>query len=254
MGQVQSLVRAFSILNELTASGDGLTLTELAGATNLPRSTAHRLLTTMSGLRYVDFETETSRWMIGIQALNLGGGFIQSRDLGRLSRRIMRALMVEVGETVNIAVSGMGGVAYVGQARPGHAARSGAHVGAVLPMHTTASGKMFLAHWSNGAVSKLLSSRGLSQRTALSIVDEAVLTAQLAQIRNCGFAIDDQENSLGMRCVAVPVLDRQGEVRASLSITGTVARLPVERFPRLQRSLSVAAARITSDIGRLLAA
>ena len=254
MGRVQSLVRAFGLLDALVLHDEGLTLTEIARRVGLPRSTTHRLLTTMDALRYVEFDPETSRWMIGMQAFALGSAFVQVRDLGRLGRPIMRSLMLEANEVVNIAVPDQAGVRYVGQVRPvaDHAAPRAA--GDRLPMHTTASGKVLLAHWDLPRLDEFLRSASLARKTGGSIVEKHALVRQLEQIRGRGFAIDDQENAMGTRCVAAPVFDHNGRVKASLSISGSVSRLRDGRLDALGRALAGAAKRMTDDVGGVLAA
>ncbi|UAK25909.1 IclR family transcriptional regulator [Sphingomonas nostoxanthinifaciens] len=254
LGKVQSLVRAFNILDALTGFDNGATLTDLARETSLPRSTAHRLLTTMNTLRYVDFDASTNHWMIGVQAFALGNAFVQSRDLGRIGRPIMRSLMIDAGETVNIAIADVDDVAFVGQARPANGNGENTAPGRHMPMHSTASGKALLAFWEKAARDCFLASHAFERRTDLTIVEADALDAELAHIRARGFAIDDQENELGVRCVAAPVFDSKGLVRASLSISGSVARLAEPRLMMLGRTLSLAAQRMTNDIGGLLAA
>lgn len=254
LGQVQSLVRAFDILDALGAHDLGMTLAEVTKATRLPRSTAHRLLTTMNALHYVEFDIATSRWMMGVQAFMLGAAFKQRRDLGRLGRPIMRALMHDAGETVNIGIPEVGGITYVGQARPVHAQCARQAPPGRLPMHTTASGKVILAHWDDETRDRFFTANTLQRKTALSIVEKCTLATQLKTIRARGYAIDDQENALGTRCVAAPVFDRNGQVRASLSISGSVTRLSEQRLLNLGQTLSSAARQITHEIGGLLAA
>jgi IclR family acetate operon transcriptional repressor len=100
-------VRAFGILDEL-AKSDNMTLSDLSRAVGLPRSTTHRLLTTMEALRYVAFDRRRNGWSIGVQAFTVGAVFAQTRDLGQLGRTIMRSLMSEVQHCVNIAVPRIG--------------------------------------------------------------------------------------------------------------------------------------------------
>ena len=254
LGRVQSLVRAFGLLDTLAKSDDGLTLTEIASVVKLPRSTAHRLLTTMDALRYVEFDNRTNRWMIGVQAITLGSAFVHVRDIGRLGRPIMRSLMIDSNEVVNIGVSDQTSVRYVGQVRPLGVQRDAADKGTTLPMHTTASGKVLLAHWADDQLSSFLRKQTLVRRTSSSIVEEHELVRELAEIRARGYAVDDQENSMGRRCVAVPVFNCHRQVRASLSITGGIARMPDSRLAALGHSLAGAAARMTSTIGSVFAA
>lgn len=143
----QSLVRAFGILDEL-AKGDSMTLSELSRAVGLPRSTAHRLLTTMEALRYVAFDRQKNGWSTGVQAFTVGAVFAQTRDLGQLGRTIMRSLMTQVLHCVNISVPEGEGVCYVGQAAANGFRQTAARPEAVLPLHTTASGKVLMAQWS----------------------------------------------------------------------------------------------------------
>lgn len=254
IGQVQSLVRAFTILDELSAHGVGLTLTEIARNTGLPRSTVHRLLTTMSTRRYVEFESPNNRWMLGLNALVLGTTFVATRDLARLGRPIMRSLVIDAGETVNIAITGDDGGFYAGQMRPMNAHFPARTPGLPLPMHTTASGKVLLAHWGMPQRDAFLLSRHLYLRTPQSITEKNALASQLDIIRTRGYAIDDQENAPGVRCVAAPVFDSNGDVRASISISGPIARIPDGRITMLGETLTKAAKRMTDDVGGLLAA
>lgn len=254
LGRVQSLVRAFGLLDALAKHDDGLTLTELAKMERLPRSTAHRLLSTMDALRYVEFDPISHRWMIGVQGFALGAAFVQTRDIGRLGRPIMRSLMIDANEVVNIAVSASEGVRYVGQVRPVDQRATDGHPDTPMPMHTTASGKVLLAHWSEGELDSFLQGHALTRRTCFSIVGTDALVRELDQIRSRGFAIDNEENSKGMRCVAAPVFDRDNRVRASLSISGSCNRLPDQRLQTLGHSLAIAARRLSQDIGAVLAA
>ena len=254
LGRVQSLVRAFGLLDLLAKHDDGLTLTELAKLGGLARSTAHRLLTTMDALRYVEFDPSSNRWMIGVRGFALGAAFVQSRDLGRLGRPIMRSLMIEANEVVNIAVSGSEGVRYVGQVRPIERRPSSGQPGTHSPMHTTASGKVLLAYRNSAELDALLRDMALTPRTHFSIVEKSRFVEELARIRDQGFAIDDEENVSGIRCVAAPVFDRHHRIRASLSISGSCGRLPDQRLHVLGRSLAAAARRMSEDIGAVLAA
>lgn len=254
LGQVQSLVRAFKLLEMVGQSDEGLTLTEVSGLTKLPRSTAHRLLTTMNALRYVDFDQATSRWLIGHQALAFATASVQVRDIGRLGKSIMRSLMHEANQTVNIAISDVDCVRYVAQVRSGSGPQGNSRPGSCLPINTTATGKALLAHASPDEVDHFLQHAAFGRRTRASITESTALFSEFALIRARGYAIDDEENELGIRCVAAPVFDRNQRVRASLSISGGIARMPDCRLELLGQTLSAAARRFSQDFGMLLAA
>ncbi|MET0275143.1 MAG: helix-turn-helix domain-containing protein, partial [Phenylobacterium sp.] len=154
-GCVQSLVRAFGLLDQLASHEEGLTLTQVAKLVGLPRSTAHRLLTTMESMRYVVFDPTSSQWLVGPRTRTFGG-VAEGQDIGRLARPIMRSLLLNSRATVSVSIPGQDDVRSVGQARlPGdrHAlARPGDH----LPLHTTAAGKVMLAHMSAAKLDSFL--------------------------------------------------------------------------------------------------
>ena len=247
LGRVQSLVRAFALLDEL-AKTDGLSLSEIARRVKLPRSTAHRLLTTMEALRYVEFDRNGHRWAIGVQAFTVGAAFAQTRDLGQLGRPIMRSLVSEVHHSVNIAVPEDGVMCYVGQVAADGITRLVVRPGANLPMHTTASGKVLMAHWRQDELDRFLDRRFFPKNTARSIVEPLALRDELKVIRDRGYAFDDEEHADGLRCVAAIVLDRYGQPRASLSISDTTARLDKSRMGELGPTLVLAAAQMNREI------
>jgi len=161
---------------------------------------------------------------------------------------------MDANEVVNIAISASEGVRYVGQVRPVDWSAGGLDPETTMPMHTTASGKVLLAHWSDAELDRFLQKRRLLRRTCFSIVSADALARDLDAVRVRGFAIDNEENSTGMRCVAAPVFDRNNRVRASLSISGSCDRLPDQRMQTLGLSLAAAARRLSEDIGAVLAA
>lgn len=254
IGCVQSLVRAFGILDRLAEHERGRTLTQIAKLVSLPVSTTHRLLTTMGALRYVQFDATTNSWLVGVRAFTVGSAFAQARDLGRLARPIMRSLVMQTEETVNLGVADPQGVCFVEQVSANPALTGRVRPGVHAPLHTTALGKAMLAHWSALELDGLLHTSPLHRRTPMTIVEVERLVDQLAIVRRRGYAIDDQENEGGMRCVAAPVFDAHGHPQASLSISGPVERMGEERLAKLGRMLSVAALRMTTDLGGALAA
>ena len=247
LGRVQSLVRAFGLLDEL-AKNDSMTLSELARSVALPRSTTHRLLTTMEALRYVAFERATNRWSIGVQAFTVGAVFAQTRDLGKLGRSIMRSLMSEVHHCVNIAVAEGRGVCYVGQVAENDFRQTAARPGAVLPLHTTASGKVMMAGWSCAELERYLEGKQLRARTERSIVDPDRLRRELGLISERGYALDDEEHDMGLRCVAAAVYDRYGMPRGALSISDRSSKLARARLDDLGPTLVIAAQQMSSEI------
>lgn len=248
-GQVQSLARALSILNTLAESGSGMTLTDMAHTIGLAPSTAHRLLTTLQQERFVRFEPLGGVWQVGVQAFIVGSGFLRSRDLAATARPYMQKLMEEYGETVNLAVEDRGLVVYLSQVECQEMMRAFARPGARVPMHSSGVGKALLSAMPDQKVEKIIERRGMEKKTERTIVRTADLKTHLADVRKRGYAIDDEEQAVGLRCVAAVIRDEFGEPCGALSMSGPMARLVDDRVAQLGEVVSRAAAKITAEWG-----
>lgn len=246
LGRVQSLVRAFAVLDEL-AMTQGLSLSELTRRVKLPRSTVHRLLTTMEAVRYVKFSRQSHEWAIGLQAFIVGSAFAQSLNLGQRSRSIMRSLMSEVDHPINLAMPGLGGMYYVAQEAAGSWCAN-LPGGARLPMHATASGKVLMAYWQEEELERFIDRRFFEKSTPRTIVDPAALRDELRTIRNRGYAIDDEEHVDGLRCVAAIVFDPNRLPKAALSISDRIDRLSQSRIDEMGPTILHSAGKMSHEI------
>lgn len=248
-GHVQSLSRALSVLNTLSCHTNGLTLSELAQKVALPTSTAHRLLTTLQNERYVRFASDRNLWFIGVQAFEVGAAFVRSRDIVGIARPFMRRLMEESGETVNIAVHDNGEVVYLDQVESRNMMRAITGSGGRVPVHCSGVGKAFLSVMPEQEIEDFVAKRGLGRETAKTVVTVAGLRAELKRIRDRGFAIDDEEYAIGLRCVASLIYDEFGAPLAGLSISGPTARMTDDRIMELGRRVNERAVDITRELG-----
>ncbi len=247
-GQVQSLGRALSILERL-ADADGMTLTDLAQSVGLAPSTTHRLLTTLQQRRFADFDEEYGVWVIGVGAFNVGNAFLRNRRIVTLGRPVMRRLMEDVGETVNLAVEDQSELVYVTQFESHAPMRAFFRPGRRAPMHASAVGKAMLAEMDDAKVTDYLHRKGMPRFTDKTIVDPAALRAELQQVRERGWAVDDEEHTVGMRCVASTIHNEHGEVIAGVSVSGPSVRVTETRLGELGARVVQAANEITEQIG-----
>jgi IclR family transcriptional regulator, acetate operon repressor len=249
-GGVQSLTRALSILDALAESDEGLTLTSLAKKVALPPSSAHRLLTTLQRQRFVRFDQASRSWQIGVQAFVVGNAFARTRDVATLAKPYMRRLMEESGETVNLYVLGGGEtVICMAQVQCHQTIRAISRPGGQVGMHRSAAGKAMFAHMPRQEVADIAARQGLSRATPNTIVSLRKLHAELAKTRARGFAIDDEEFAVGLRCVAAPIFDERGAAHAALSVAGPAARMLDERLAMLGRVVGAAADSVTVELG-----
>ncbi|MBC7799697.1 MAG: helix-turn-helix domain-containing protein [Gemmatimonadaceae bacterium] len=251
-GQVQSLVRALGIVNRLAAADEGVTLSELAQQVGLSPSTAHRLLTTLEQERYVHFDAERRLWSVGVQAFVAGNAFLKTRSLVGAARPHMRALMEDSEETVNLAVEDEGEAIYLSQVECRQMMRAFARPGGRVPLHCSSVGKALLSAAPDAELTRVLHRRGLPRVTVKTINTTAALRADLALARARGYAIDDEEHAIGLRCIAAVIYNEAAAPIAAVSLSGPMARIPDDRIPLLGDLVRRSADAITAQLGGML--
>jgi IclR family acetate operon transcriptional repressor len=249
-GAVQALERGLGLLS-IIAEADGLSLTSIAQRAGIAASTAHRILTTLKAAGFVQCDDARGGYLIGVQAFRIGSAFLRNRKLVDVGRRTLRRLMETSGETANMAIENDGMVVFVAQMESHHAIRAFHRPGGRGPLHASSLGKAMLAALSDDEIAQLLHRVGMPKFTARTIVDSQALFAELAQVRKRGWAIDDEEQSEGLRCVGAAVTNEHGEVIGALSVSGPVVRISDERLGELGPMVKRAAAEITEKIGGL---
>lgn len=234
-GQVQSLTRGLTLLELIADSHGSVALTELAQQAGLPNSTTHRLLSTMQQQGFVRQVGDLGLWTIGAHAFVVGSSFLQSRNLLALVHPVLRSLMEQSGETVNLAVLDLSDhqAVIIDQVQCTQLMRMSAPIGGKLPMHASGAGKAFLAHLGDEQVTALLHQKGLHYYTPKTLMSPQSLKENLELVRKAGFSFDDEEHALGLRCVAAPIYDEHGEAFAALSISGPIARMTDDRITEL---------------------
>ncbi len=250
--QVQSLVRALTIVNRLAAADEGITLTEVAQQVGLSPSTAHRLLTTLEQERYVHFDAERRLWSVGVQAFVAGNAFLKTRSLVASARPQMRALMEESEETVNLAVEDQFEAIYLSQVECRQMMRAFARPGARVPLHCSSVGKALLSAMPDSELSRILHRRGLPRVTVKTITTTSALRDDLIRTRERGYAIDDEENAVGLRCIAAVIFNENASAVAAISVSGPMARISDDRIPLLGERVRRRAEAITAQLGGAL--
>ncbi len=245
-GLVQSLGRGLSLLDSLAESPDGISLSDVCQQVGLSVSTAHRLLTTLEQQGYVRCHPGTRRWSIGVQAFIVGSAFVKARDLLEIARPRMRSLMEQSGETVNLAVLDGGEAVFLAQVECRQMMRALAPPGVRVPLHCSGLGKALLAALPEVEVERILRQHGLPRLTPRTLTTIARLRSDLARTRERGYALDDQEHSIGLRCVAAAVFNEHGEQVGAVSLSGPVVRIPDERVAILGGLVRKTAQAITS--------
>jgi IclR family acetate operon transcriptional repressor len=246
---VRSVERALLLLEQL-AAGRGVNLSQLARETRLSVSTCHRLLTTLQGRGFVLYDRTSWQWHVGHRALAVGASFAQARDLVGLARPIMiRAARQSGGQVVNLGVTSGADVAFLHRVDPSLAKTSCGPVVSSIPVHCSSIGKAILAGLQEREVRDLIEQEGLPSRTTKSITHAKQLFADLKHSQRRGFAIDDEENTVGLRCVAAPIFDEFCRPAAAVSIAAPVERLNGEQIAAFGGIVRAAANDITKAYG-----
>ena len=231
--RVQSLDRALDILESLAGAGRGIGIVDLSARVGLHASTVHRLLATLVARGYARQSPRSQRYSLGTRVLQLGRSFHDRSDLRQEAHRYLQQLTEKSGETANLVMRDDDEVVYIDQVQSPHLVRMFAEIGRRVPLHSTAGGKAILAYWDPAEVHRLVTEKGMPGKTSHTITSQEDLELALAEVRRCGFAIDDQEQEEGVRCVAGPVRDQTGDVVAALSLSGPITRMTRSRISEL---------------------
>lgn len=242
------LAKALNLL-DLLEEHQPQSLTELSRRSGIHKATAYRILANLENRGYVERDDSVGPYRLGFHLMRLGMRVTAGLDLPAVARPILERLQSEFNETVNLAVPGERGVVYIEILESAQGLRMAATVGAQDPFHSTALGKAMLAFWPASRLDEFLESTPLTARTTSTIVQAGTLKSELRRIRLRGYAVDNEENEPGARCVAAPIFDRTGSVIAAVSISGPASRLKPTHITGMTGSVMSACRQISIRLG-----
>ncbi|MBD2759351.1 IclR family transcriptional regulator [Yimella sp. cx-573] len=242
---VQSLGRAFALLEHMAAGGGTTTVPRLAESTGLPLGTTHRMMRTLVDLGYARQEASKEH-TLGPKLIRLGD--VASRSVARWARPAMARVVARTGESVNIAALDSDQIVYLGQVMASrNSMRMFTEVGRRVLPHSTAVGKAIMATMPPAEVEGLLERTGMPQLTEFTIGTSQAFATELGIARERGYAVDEQEQELGVRCVAVKVPTETQ--RLAVSVSGPVTRMTDDAIAAAVGPLQDAAKRIAAELG-----
>ncbi len=241
-GGVQSVERVFEILEIMAAAGGSIGVSALAEAAGLPPPTIHRLVRTLVNRGYVR-QLPSRQYALGPKLIRLGES--ATRLIGAWSRPYLSELVNTTGETANMAVLDGTKAVYVAQVPSAHSMRMFTEVGREVFLHCTGVGKALLTQLSDDTVRSIVARTGLPGQTANTLIDVTALLADLEQSRHRGYAIDEGEQEIGVRCFSVPVPD--APTLTAISISGPAARVSKESATRIVPLLKRVAAELSTE-------
>jgi IclR family acetate operon transcriptional repressor len=241
---VQALDRGLQVLGAL-ARLEQATLSDLALAVGMPASTLHRILATLEGHDFVELETETQAWRIGIGAFRVGSMFLTRTNVVEAARAPMRRLMEDTGETANLGLTDGDEVVFIAQVESHAPIRAFFRPGSRGPMHCSGIGKALMAAMPRDQVERALGRTGLAPFTSTTLETPDRLFADLADTAARGWSFDDQERYEGMSCIAAVIRDSFGAAVAGVSVSGPAARFTPDRQSAIGTRVSQAADEIS---------
>lgn len=229
MSNVQSIERAFKLLDILSEYPEGIQITRLSENVGLSKSTVHRLLATLINLNYVYKDPESEKYKLSYRIISLSRNLINNIDIIPVAKPFLEALSEEVNETIHLCIEDMGEVMYVDKIESNQTIRMFSRVGSRAPMYCTGVGKVLLAGKDPEDYQRLAEKIEFVSKTPNTIVNKEQLEQVVGAIREQGYGLDDIENEEGIRCIAAPIFDSHGKVIASFSISGPTTRMTMER-------------------------
>jgi IclR family KDG regulon transcriptional repressor len=248
--RIQSLARASAIIDVIASgSEEGVGLSEISKATGLNKTTAFNLLASLVTLRFIDQDVHSRRYRLGLRNLELGRIVQERLHISHLARPILAELCRKTNETVNLGLPDLVDLLVIDSFRGSQVLHATSYAGWRALYHSTALGKAFLAQWDEPMRRTVYESRGLPQQTPNTITDIDALEAQLARFRAQGYALDLEENELGVNGIAATIVNGLGEVAAAISVAGPANRLTEDVMKKIAPDVIAAASSISAALG-----
>jgi len=250
---VQTIERVSSLLDMVGQNPQGFSIRDLSAKLGLPKATIHRLLSSLAYFAYVRQDPKTRNYFLGLKLVELGNLLLSQLDLRKEAEPFLRDLAEGTKETVHMVFLDRNEIVYIDKVETDHSPgglRMASRVGLRNPAHSCAVGKVLLSHLSEDELNHIIEEKGLPKRTENTITDPIRLKEQLKSVRVQGYAIDDEENERGIRCVAAPIYNEVGRPVAAVSISGPAFRVTKRVIQeRLKREVMETALKISQRLG-----
>lgn len=245
---IRALDRALDVLEALAAH-EGITLTELATYLGESAATMYRVLATLEQRQYVESNPQRQEWFVGPGAYRLGAAFLRRTNIVECSRSIMRELMARTGETTNLGIELDGDVLFVSQVETYETIRAFFPPGTRSPLHASGIGKALLSAFDDPRLETFIKRANFTRFTGKTIGTPDELREAVKTTRLRGYSFDDEERTIGMRCVAASILNVHREAVAGISISGPTIRMPDVRIHELGQMVAEGAREVSRRLG-----
>ena len=244
--KINSIVRCIKIIEILSENPNGLKLTEISNKLDLHPSSVHHIINTLSPYDYITQDPDTKKYSLGFRFLEISRRILDNMDIRKVARRYLEELGKETREAIHLAVLRRNKVVYIDKIDNPGGLSLVTYVGFATDPHAAAGGKVLLAGLPDNQVKDIYLNRRMKNYGKKTITNLSSLMQEIEKIRGQGYAIDDEEYYEGVRCVAAPIRSG-GEVLASVSVTGSIFTITMERIERELKSLVTSTAENISN-------
>lgn len=246
--KINSIDRAVKVIEMLSEHPRGLKLTELSSRLDINPSSAHHLLNTLLPYDYIAQDPDTKKYLLGFRFLEISRRIMDNMDIRKVARQYLEALRRETREAVHLVVLRGNKVVYIDKIDNPGGLSLATYIGFATDPHAAAGGKVLLAGLPTNTVKEIYQNRMLKNYGKKTITNLPMLLEELETVRTRGYAIDDEEYYEGVRCIAAPVRSG-GRVVASISVTGSIFTITMERIEReLKDQVKKTADQISTDM------
>ena len=246
---IHSLDKGLEVLELVAANGEEVSLASITEVLKWDKSTVFRLLTTLIRRGYIEQDPETKRYRLGFRILHLERQLFQSLDLPKLSRDVLTRLANVTGEAAHLATLHKDQAIIIAQRESPERMAVNAHVGLIEPLHSTALGKAILMQLSEEALERAVAGIEYTAHTASTLTTPWALTENIRKARSVGYAVDDEELTPEVRCIAVPAMIPGSRRFYAIGISGPSLRVVPARVPMLAEQVRNAAEEFTRLFG-----
>ena len=247
--RIHVIDRAAHILDCFGFDHQELSVSEIGAKTALHRSTAHRILMALEYNDLIRQNPETGKYRLGIKLFKLGHQAVSHLNLREICRPFLTRIMNETKETVHLAVLDDDQVLYLDKVEGPHALRMPSRVGRHIPTYCTSLGKAMLSCLDEQAVRAILRKQALTAYTTHTVKSIEQLLADVRAVHKRGYAVDNEEIEIGLRCVGAPIRDHTGGMVGAISTAAPSARLAEKNIPVVGRLVMAVAAEISQELG-----
>jgi DNA-binding IclR family transcriptional regulator len=246
---VPSIERAVSVLECLGQSKRGFSISEIGRRLSIPKSSAHLILTTLERRGFLQKNTQTGRYHFGLQLISLSRSALENLDLREEAKPFLLYLMQETALTVHMAVLERDEAVIIEKIEAPGFLRLASWIGRRLDLNCTGVGKVLLAFLPDDELNNLLKTAVFARHNSRTIISKNALRRELLLVKQSGYALDDEEDEPGLRCIGAPVFDETEKLVAAISVAGTTIQIAIDRVPMLARQVMRVARGISSRLG-----